>query len=481
MTNTARLSRPFQILTWSLAIAVASFVIAVASIVIANGEQIKGFAVFESILISAFLISGLVFYVSLGMLAKRLGRSWIVWIGLTFITKPIGPFVAYFRMRRLVHNKLAPINRNKVDDDEIVELTDVVVVGSHSSHSANVEIKTASHISYLKYILAIAVVIFLTVALIVLSRPPANIPAASPVNPATTFSWPDIIKKAKRSVVTINTPTSSGSGFLASSDGLIITNTHVVSNNDTVDVTFYNGEKKLALVTKYGTPPLDIALLRVGGSNHEWLESSEPTDCEQGTEIITIGSPQGFNDSITKGIISNCDRDISGVNYIQTDTAINPGNSGGPVINKDGKIIGISTLKYAGSEGLNFLISSATIKAFIKGELEGLDAKLAALEEDRVRREQFAKEQTETAALYIYDQLWNALLTEDRQYFDRMINLVNASYITTETALNNIEIKRIPPTGFTSLSDWIVSLAVRILKKELTYEEAVKLIKGHYA
>ena len=101
MKSTARLSRPFQILTWSLIIAVASFVIAM---MIASSEQTKGISPFEGIAVLTWVISGLAFDISLGMLAKRLGRSWIVWVGLTLFTSPIGPFVAYFRMRRLVNN-----------------------------------------------------------------------------------------------------------------------------------------------------------------------------------------------------------------------------------------------------------------------------------------------------------------------------------------------------------------------------------------
>jgi hypothetical protein len=100
MMNSARLSRPFQVLTWSLAVAVVSIVIV---IMLVSREPIKEISPFEGILISSMMVSGLTFYVSLGILAKRLGRRWIVWVGLTFITKPIGPFVAYFRMRCLVN------------------------------------------------------------------------------------------------------------------------------------------------------------------------------------------------------------------------------------------------------------------------------------------------------------------------------------------------------------------------------------------
>lgn len=105
MPSTASLFRTFQALTWSFVVALTSIVII---IVLASGEPTKGISPFEGIALLALMISGLTYYVSLGMLAKRLGRRWIVWVGLTFITKPIGPFVAYFRMRHLVNDATQP-------------------------------------------------------------------------------------------------------------------------------------------------------------------------------------------------------------------------------------------------------------------------------------------------------------------------------------------------------------------------------------
>lgn len=111
MTSTARLSRPFQVLTWSFVVTITSIVMLV---MLAGGEQTKGISPLEGIVILAMVLSGLTFYVSLGMLAKRLGRGWIVWVGLTFITKPIGPFVAYFRMRHLV-NKATQLSSSEAN------------------------------------------------------------------------------------------------------------------------------------------------------------------------------------------------------------------------------------------------------------------------------------------------------------------------------------------------------------------------------
>jgi hypothetical protein len=100
MTNKGGISRPFQVLTRSFIVALANIVIL---IIVAEGNPTRSISPFEGILILTMIASGLAFYVSLGVLAKRMGGSWIVWVGLTFITNPVGPFVAYFRMRQLVN------------------------------------------------------------------------------------------------------------------------------------------------------------------------------------------------------------------------------------------------------------------------------------------------------------------------------------------------------------------------------------------
>ena len=156
-----------------------------------------------------------------------------------------------------------------------------------------------------------------------------------------------------------------GSGFVVSEDGYIVTNNHVVSNADEIFVKFSDGrEYKTKLI---GTSPeVDIAVLKIE-SNEKFkpLEFSDSDKVEIGQWSIAFGNPIGLNDSMTVGIVSAAGRSSLGIeeieNFIQTDAAINQGNSGGPLIDINGKVIGVNTAILStsgGSVGLGFAIPS---------------------------------------------------------------------------------------------------------------------------
>jgi Flp pilus assembly protein TadD len=191
-----------------------------------------------------------------------------------------------------------------------------------------------------------------------------------------TESPQKIIEKAKKSVVTIKTPSGSGSGFIASADGLIITNNHVVGNNETVEVHFQDGRTTVASSIKKGLSVLDVAYLKVDGSKFDYLPMN--TNCSTGDEVYAIGAPLGLSESVSKGIISNCDRTIKGVKFIQTDAAVNAGNSSGPLINKKGEVVGLLTFKISaeGVEGLNFALSPAVVRDYYENKLTNLEEAL---------------------------------------------------------------------------------------------------------
>lgn len=191
-----------------------------------------------------------------------------------------------------------------------------------------------------------------------------------------TESPQKIIEKAKKSVVTIKTPSGSGSGFIASADGLIITNNHVVGNNETVEVHFQDGRTTVASPIKIGLSVLDVAYLKVDGSKFDYLPMNP--NCSTGDEVYAIGAPLGLSESVSKGIISNCDRTIKGVKFIQTDAAVNAGNSGGPLINKKGEVVGLLTFKISaeGVEGLNFALSPAVVWDYYENKLTNLEEAL---------------------------------------------------------------------------------------------------------
>lgn len=154
---------------------------------------------------------------------------------------------------------------------------------------------------------------------------------------------------------------SLGSGFIISSDGFIITNHHVVDGADEVLVRL-NDKRELAAEIIGSDEFSDIALLKVEASNLPVVKIGDPSKLRVGEWVLAIGSPFGFDQSATAGIVSAKERSLPRANYvpfIQTDVAINPGNSGGPLFNMDGKVVGINSQIYSrtgGFMGLSFAI-----------------------------------------------------------------------------------------------------------------------------
>ncbi len=154
---------------------------------------------------------------------------------------------------------------------------------------------------------------------------------------------------------------SLGSGFIISSDGFIITNHHVVDGADEVLVRL-NDKRELAAEIIGSDEFSDIALLKVEASNLPVVEIGDPSKLRVGEWVLAIGSPFGFDQSATAGIVSAKERSLPRANYvpfIQTDVAINPGNSGGPLFNMQGEVVGINSQIYSrtgGFMGLSFAI-----------------------------------------------------------------------------------------------------------------------------
>lgn len=155
--------------------------------------------------------------------------------------------------------------------------------------------------------------------------------------------------------------TSLGSGFILSQNGFVITNHHVIEGADEIVVRLSDKRElkaKLIGSDKY----TDIALLKIDGENLPVVEIGRSDEIKVGAWVLAIGSPFGFDHSVTAGIVSAKGRSLPKANYvpfIQTDVAINPGNSGGPLFDLDGKVIGINSQIYSrtgGFMGLSFAI-----------------------------------------------------------------------------------------------------------------------------
>lgn len=166
---------------------------------------------------------------------------------------------------------------------------------------------------------------------------------------------------------------SSGSGTIYSADGYIVTNSHVIGDSKTylVRVVLNNGEKYPAKIVGYDTWT-DLAVLKIEAKDLKPVSFGDSKLINVGDDVIAIGSPGGekFQNSLTKGIVSAVDRELSinrYVRYIQSDAAISPGNSGGALCNIYGQVIGITTAKTVAAyyESMSFSIPSETVKEIV--------------------------------------------------------------------------------------------------------------------
>lgn len=163
------------------------------------------------------------------------------------------------------------------------------------------------------------------------------------------------------------TQASSGSGFVLTSDGFVVTNYHVVEGASSVTVQLYDGREFPAQIVGYENTTCDVALLKIDATDLATVSIGDSDEIQVGQQVCAIGNPLGeLTFTLTVGYISALDREINTdgrpINMLQTDAAINAGNSGGPLFDTNGNVIGINTAKYSASlgetavEGLGFAI-----------------------------------------------------------------------------------------------------------------------------
>jgi S1-C subfamily serine protease len=185
-----------------------------------------------------------------------------------------------------------------------------------------------------------------------------------------------LFQDSDQSVVSIaayGSENAQGSGFIYSEEGHIVTNEHVVEGAERIEVSFTDGTTRNARVVGKD-PYTDLAVLKVNKRDLKALELGNSSNVEVGQRAVAIGNPFGLRGSMTSGIISQKGRTLrtqggfSTPNVLQTDAAINPGNSGGPLMNVDGKVIGVNTAIESNTgvfSGIGFAIPSNTVRRVV--------------------------------------------------------------------------------------------------------------------
>lgn len=239
-----------------------------------------------------------------------------------------------------------------------------------------------------KYILSLLmVVLFLfvtasctipSISTITPTPSPTPVISPTPTSPSPSL-FPDfvsVIEKVRPSVVAITTEVpvrmfgrqftqeGAGSGWIIDTNGLIVTNNHVVEGARTVTVTLQDGRSFPAVSVRTDTMA-DLAVIRIDAQNLPALQIGDSSKLRVGEWVVAIGNALGLGISATKGIVSALGVSISTSDretihdLIQTDAAINPGNSGGPLVNLAGEVVGINSIKVAqvGVEGMGYAMS----------------------------------------------------------------------------------------------------------------------------
>ena len=170
---------------------------------------------------------------------------------------------------------------------------------------------------------------------------------------------------------------SLGSGVIITSDGLIVTNNHVIANADEIMVVLPDSKKEISAKVIGSDPKTDLAVIKIDTKDLQAISFADSTKLREGDLVFAIGNPFGVGESVTQGIVSALNKSGMGINdyenFIQTDASINPGNSGGALVDSSGGLIGINTAilsKTGQNNGIGFAIPSAVVKKICKELVE---------------------------------------------------------------------------------------------------------------
>jgi len=186
----------------------------------------------------------------------------------------------------------------------------------------------------------------------------------------------ELVHQYGEAVVSIETPSGKGSGFILNDDGYAVTNNHVIEGETRISAILYQNvssglaRRRIENVEIVALNPfMDLALLKLPPQkemkySHVVLGSLD--DLNAGDGAFAVGNPLGLERSVSQGIVSTRTRNLEGLVYLQTDAAINPGNSGGPLFNLRGEVVGVTSLKATRGESLGFAIPVTYVKDFLR-------------------------------------------------------------------------------------------------------------------
>ena len=207
-------------------------------------------------------------------------------------------------------------------------------------------------------------------------------PTATPRPTAETRSREQVVKAVQAGVVQIFTSRGSGSGFIVG-DGIVVTNAHVVRGVNTVTVVFHDGSQASGPVVGRNRS-VDLAVIRIGGGTSSTsLEIADSNKVKVGEDVLALGYPAGGargTVTVTNGIVSAKTDCLPDVQCLQTNAAINPGNSGGPLINSQGEVIGVNTLRPDETssgrpiQNIGFAVQSDVVLSWLPSLTTGFDA-----------------------------------------------------------------------------------------------------------